>query len=67
MYTRMNRSIWILPEITGFSIQMDWEYCQQSMRCKAREIFILQFVSTGCFQDYSKAYYLPYCNLIQGI
>ena len=60
MYTRMNRSILILPEITGFSIQMDWEYWQQSMRRKTREICILQFASTGCFQDYSKTYYLPY-------
>ena len=64
MYTRMNRSIWILPEITGVSIQMDWEYWQQSMRRKTREICILQFASTGCFQDYSKTYYLPYYNLV---
>ena len=55
------------PRNYRVSIQMDWEYWQQSMRRKTREICILQFASTGCFQYYSETYYLRYYNLIQGI
>ena len=43
---------------------MDWEYWQQSMHRKAREICILQFALTGCFEDCSKTYYLILLNLL---